>query len=542
MDEKVQEQLRQLRARYAAEVPARIAALVEHWGQVSGVTWAPEAADALLRIVHGLAGSGATFGYVKLSEAARNLELALRPACEAGVALSAAAKERLAALVSLVVAAAEVGEAVGKVAMADEIDADVGEGRLVFLVEDDELLAQEVTLQLEHYGYQVQAYTALEGVEEALAEAAPVAVIMDIMFPAGGLAGAETIAALQRQRNKPLPVVFISARSDFEARLGAVRAGGMAYFPKPVEVGALVDCLDGLVERRIPEPHRVLIVEDAPVLAGYYALALRQVGMHVMTLTDPVGILEAMEDFRPELVLMDIYLPGCDGVELAKIIRQHEEYLGVSIVYLSTEASIEKQLAAMQLGADDFLTKPIAADHLVAAARARVRRARALQSRMIRDGLTNLLNHSAVSEQLDSEVLRARREHQPFVFSMIDIDHFKSVNDTHGHGVGDRVIKTLARLLQQRLRASDVVGRYGGEEFAVLLPGVETDKALEILDAIRADFAGMQHASDTGTFSVSFSFGVAGYPHYNTAPGLAEAADQALYRAKRAGRNRGESA
>ena len=157
---------------------------------------------------------------------------------------------------------------------------------------------------------------------------------------------------------------------------------------------------------------------------------------------------------------------------------------------------------------------------------------------MERDSLTGLYNRSMSEEHLELAVLRARRSDGGAVFAMIDIDAFKGINDTYGHPTGDRVIVTLARLLQQRLRKTDIVGRYGGEEFAVVLPDTDLDAAREVLDRIRQSFAQVRHAYAKGEFSVTFSCGIAAYPRYGEISPLCDAADKALYRAKEGGRNR----
>jgi diguanylate cyclase (GGDEF)-like protein len=161
-----------------------------------------------------------------------------------------------------------------------------------------------------------------------------------------------------------------------------------------------------------------------------------------------------------------------------------------------------------------------------------------LRSFMVRDSLTGLLNHTAIKDQLDGEVAWAIREKKTLSFAMIDIDHFKKVNDTYGHSVGDRVIKSLSRLLKQRLRTSDLIGRYGGEEFAVVLVDDDKTTAMKVLDIIREDFSQLRHLANGKEFTVTFSCGIADVSQFPDASKLNDAADKALYKAKHAGRNR----
>ena len=296
--------------------------------------------------------------------------------------------------------------------------------------------------------------------------------------------------------------------------------------------------LDDLTNSHPPEPYRVLIVDDEPALGGLYSLVLRQAGMETCEIHDPFTVMAPLVEFRPDLILMDIYMPGCSGTELAAVIRQQEAYVSIPIVFLSVEADVSKQMEAMRRGGDDFLLKPVQPRFLVSAVTTRVSRSRILRNLMMRDSLTGLLNHTKTKEQLAIEVDRVKRLGHSISVAMIDIDHFKNVNDSYGHSTGDRVLRSLSRLLGQRLRQTDVIGRYGGEEFAVIMNGTHAEDAVRVLDEIRESFAQMVHYADGKEFRVTFSAGVAEAPPYADAENISEAADKALYEAKRTGRNR----
>jgi diguanylate cyclase (GGDEF)-like protein len=158
---------------------------------------------------------------------------------------------------------------------------------------------------------------------------------------------------------------------------------------------------------------------------------------------------------------------------------------------------------------------------------------------MVRDSLTGLFNHTHILQLLEDACVRARRAHKPLSFVMLDIDYFKKVNDTYGHPMGDRVIKSLAAFLKQRLRKSDYIGRYGGEEFAVVLPDTDATAALKVMDGIRERFAEILHPAQPQDLSCTFSFGIAELAGGEDSKTLSKNADLALYAAKQAGRNRG---
>jgi diguanylate cyclase (GGDEF)-like protein len=296
--------------------------------------------------------------------------------------------------------------------------------------------------------------------------------------------------------------------------------------------------LDQFAQRMLQEPFRVLIIEDEALTASFCARVLESVGMEVVVVHDPLGAMAPLADLRPDLVLMDLHMPGCSGAELAAVIRQEDSYVGLPIVYLSCECNREDQLSALNQGAEDFLTKPISPAHLVSIVTARALRGRQLRGLMERDRLTGLLNNGSMKEQLRREMGRAARNGAPLSFAMIDLDHFKRVNDLHGHPAGDSVLVNLARLLQRRLRKTDIIGRYGGEEFGVILPDTKPETAARVIDGLRRSFAELTHAIGDEAIQLSFSAGIANFPDHTLPASLIRAADAALYEAKRGGRNR----
>jgi diguanylate cyclase (GGDEF)-like protein len=249
-----------------------------------------------------------------------------------------------------------------------------------------------------------------------------------------------------------------------------------------------------------------------------------------------------MERFHPDLVLMDMYMPGCSGPELARVIRMQDAWLATPLVFLSAETDLDLQLTAASEGADDFLTKPIADAHRGAAVRPPTARPRQVAQLINADSLTGLLKHGRIKEELVYELARAARQNQALSLVMIDIDHFKRVNDRFGHPVGDEVLRALGHLLRQRARKSDRVGRYGGEEFMLVLTDCDLDNARRIAEDIRQRFSALGFTAKDETFKVTLSAGIASFPECGEAGELLARADAALYAAKQHGRNRVELA
>lgn len=192
---------------------------------------------------------------------------------------------------------------------------------------------------------------------------------------------------------------------------------------------------------------------------------------------------------------------------------------------------------ALQLGSDQLIRETVELEYLTQVILARVNRFRRLRSLMAFDGLTRLYNHTHFKSQLSAQLAQAERQGAPLSLAMLDIDHFKQINDHWGHPFGDRVLRGLAQLLKRRMRRSDVIGRYGGDEFAVLMPDTDMEGARVVLEQLRELTAEMRYELGEADVRVTVSCGIATTPPYVTEAALTGRADQALYEAKRAGRD-----
>lgn len=481
-----------------------------------------------------LARASARHGYLKVAELASMIDVMLAPVLQGDESLTTELKEIL----------RDYMKALRRVGLehpvAPRMSGNVRESDvpqvLLLGVEPEEV--SDLAGQLAYFGYEVNLARSVDRLLEMFDQSPAEAVVIDESPRASESLSADAVSRLRDLGGDSLPLLIISERSDMDSRLRAARAGVDAYLLKPLDLHQLVDRLDGMVLKSQQEPLHILIVEDSSTQAAFYSTVLRRAGMRATVVQDPYRVLETLDEHPADLLLVDMYMPRCNGNELARVIRQVPNCASIPIVYLSAETEIERQLDAMSIGGDDFLTKPIDPAHLIRSVSIRAERARGLRGLMLTDNLTGLLNHSRLKDQLHIDVARADRRGERLAFAMLDIDHFKSVNDTHGHLVGDRVIKTLARVLRQRLRVTDSIGRYGGEEFAVILPDAGVDEAEGVLNEIRASFAKIRQMGASGPFSVTFSGGIATFPRCRDATDLVLRADKALYAAKRSGRDR----
>jgi diguanylate cyclase (GGDEF)-like protein len=530
--------LAELRHEYLREAPERVAEL---WRALEDVRCDPRDAgrlEELRRGFHGFAGSGGTYGFPKVSELGREAERLCRAAEERapGPDDLTAWTRTIEGISNELQAAGESSSsplAAPRPAGPDEEPVDA------LVVDDDAAITRALAARLAQDGFHVRTAGSVGEARVAIAERLPDVLVADVVLPDG--TGFQIVEETRLAPGGDQPVIFVvSVRTDFVDRVEAIHCGADAYLDKPVDWDALSRRLRHSVEARRLATVRVLSVEDDPQQAAFLRTVLSSGGYEVKTCADPRGFESDLAAFQPDLVLMDVMLPGASGYDLVRYLRQEERYTTLPVVVLTAESRVEARMSATRAGADDFLIKPVTPGLLLSSVAARVERARFVRGLLERDGLTQLLTHTAFLERAHAAAARAERDPaRPIAWAMIDVDRFKDVNDRYGHPVGDRVLVSLARHLRRRLRQSDTLGRYGGEEFAVLVESLDRDGARRLFDRVRAEFAEVRHRDPSGgTSTVTFSVGVALLrPGMESVDAWRQRADDALYAAKRAGRN-----
>src|SRR3954462_11606720 len=302
---------------------------------------------------------------------------------------------------------------------------------------------------------------------------------------------------------------------------------------------------------------RILVVDDHEDNIELLRARLEAWGYDVEAAHDGAEALECVHRAPPDLILLDVMMPSVDGNEVARRIKRNPSLPFIPIIMQTALDSTESKVEGLEAGADDYITKPIDFAELKARLRSMLRIKRlqeALEERekellevneRLRymsqtDGLTGLDNRRHLNERIDEMFQHAQRLSEPFSLVMCDLDKFKSVNDTYGHQAGDEVLKQLAAILKDEAREIDRVGRYGGEEFMLLLPGTVLDAAVTFSERVRKRIEAHTFTFPGGSLSRTASFGVSGWPHpkIKACDSLVRAADDALYVAKEMGRNR----
>jgi len=504
--------------------------------------------------LHKLAGSGATFGLDDLSAKSKELEVYVDTFLEGGIGSDSFNWVDFDYIISDIENICKPKELVGELeelevlpeiasSSLNDYNIDSGANRyehniLVYLSEKADSIVSEISDQMGIFGFQIKSLYSISELENFLKLDSCRLVLINSSFIEKDASAGLKLKKIKKFYSNYLSYIYIADRDDFTLRLKTVKSGGDAFFILPLDTGILVDKIDKLTSKMNHPPYHVLLIDDDPEQIAYYALVLQQAGMITSVASDPQRVIEVLVESKPEIIIMDMYMPSCGGIELASIIRQHESFLTIPIIFLSAEHSEDKQLEALKSGADDFLTKPIRPDKLIIRINAKAARSRNLRFLMERDSLTGLLNHANLKERISIEMMRVKRSGGNLCYAMIDADHFKNVNDTYGHLAGDHVLKSLSRMLQDRLRRTDIIGRYGGEEFGVILINTDSENAFLVMEEVRKNFALVKHKSDDDEFFITFSCGIASFSECETPSELNDAADKAMYEAKTSGRNK----
>lgn len=287
---------------------------------------------------------------------------------------------------------------------------------------------------------------------------------------------------------------------------------------------------------------RIFVVDDDPAVTSFIKNSLELKGYDVNVYHDIYQAEENLYIYTPDLIVLDIIMSTEeDGIIFCRKIRSDYNCKLVPIIFLSNKNELKDKLEGFATGADDYLCKPFEIEELAARIQALLKRLETQKSLILQDALTGVYNRRYLEQRLVEEIARSNRINGCFSVAMIDMDYFKSVNDKFGHAAGDEVLQVLVKRINENLRNSDVICRYGGEEFVIILPDTAKDHAYRVIERLRQN-VGMKSINLTGEntkIDISISGGISSFPEDGTTSRqLIITADSAMYQAKTNGRNK----
>jgi diguanylate cyclase (GGDEF)-like protein len=408
----------------------------------------------------------------------------------------------------------------------------------VVIIDEDQKDLDVLCRLVEESGMAVRPARSMTQAVAELGKQMPHALIIEIPLPDGDAYElVEHVRSLEG--GDELAIIIVSKQTGFLDKVRSIHCGADVHFEKPVDMKAMIKRLRYLLEKRQVLAPRILSVEDDPDQAAFIRAFLESAGYQVRTCTDPKNFDAYLSSFNPDLVLLDVMLPGMTGYELARYLRQDERHATLPVIFLTTQGNIEARIEATRSGGDDHLVKPVPPALLLSTVSARLERSRFLKTLLHKDGLTNLLNHSAFMEQAQMVVAQQKRHSNYTALIIIDVDYFRSINERHGYPGGDKVLVALSLLLRRRLRQSDIIGRYGGDEFGIIAEGLDEQEALNLASRLLSDFAATSHTTPLHAgFYSTCSAGIALLDVKTMdLEGWVQSAFTALSAAKQAGRN-----
>ncbi|HEY9659975.1 MAG TPA: diguanylate cyclase, partial [Allocoleopsis sp.] len=421
----------------------------------------------------------------------------------------------------------------------------------LLIVDDDLSLAQILQKEALSWGWQAKIATRLHDAQYILQHHTVNIILLDLNFSDSAGSGLHFLAAVHRQ-SPEIPVVMLTAEETFEKRVEAARLGSRCFLQKPIAPAQVLATITQVLYQTSQSVAHLLIVDDDPALLAMLCALLEPCGYEVTGLSDPQQFWQTLEQCAPDLIILDVELgehlamqatpsplaPALSGIELCQVIRSDPRWNRVPVLFLSAHTDIETVQRGFAVGADDFLSKPVVAQELLTRVQTRLEQRKLWQITDL-DELTGVSLRRKAIPDLTRLIRLAQRQQRPFSLAVLDLDHFKQVNDRYGHAAGDHVLSYLGKLLHQSFRQEDIVGRWGGEEFIIGMYGITKQDGIKRLEEVLKQLNQYVFLSQNGmSFQVTFSAGIAQLiEDGDDLQTLYHHADQALYQAKSAGRN-----
>lgn len=477
---------------FLRQLPKRMAAIEDVWERLRSSDWILDHLEALYERVRDVSEKSKQLSLFQLNESVFSLEVYLSSFIGADIQPDEAQVDAIDGLVRALRTAVDTTE-------SNEATLEEPHGSItVFTLGSKGGVTAELAEALRNSDCDVQYFSDTETLLVQLEVRPPRAIIADTAMLSGMAPLSAELVRLRAHLSIHIPLIFVSSSTALQLRVDAIRAGGDGYFVAPMDVPAVAAQILEMADDQ-HQPYRVLVVEDDPTQADFAGSILRKAGMEVKQLTEPVKVIDGLRTFKPDLILMDIYMPEVNGIELTTIIRDHPEFVSVPIVFVSGEQNSDRQLDALSVGGDDFIAKPIRPKYLLGVIGTRIRRARQLRRATGQppkhDRVTGLFSRQHF---LDSAAKRidGRADGEPVAVIVVRLDGLVTLQQSIGVGALDHVLAELGKLLDEQIGDADLAARIDDHSFALLVQRPSAEAIDELGQQILSRIASYRFADD----------------------------------------------
>jgi PleD family two-component response regulator/EAL domain-containing protein (putative c-di-GMP-specific phosphodiesterase class I) len=487
---------------FRRQLHKRIAAIEDIWARLSEGAWDAGQLDALYERVREISESSKAHGLFQLNESVFSLEVYLSSFVGSDMHPGKAQIDAISGLVRALRTAAD------GVATHAEL-APPGQGSVtIFVLGDKAGITADLAEALRRIDCDVRYFADAATLVLQLEQDQPKAIIADTAkLPEMSPLSAELVR-LRSHLSLTIPLIFVSSSTALQLRVDAIRAGGDGYFVAPLETESVAAQVRDLATADQQAPFRVLVVEDDPTQADFAGSILRKAGIEVLQLTEPVKVLSSLREFKPDLILMDIYMPEVNGIELTTVIRDHAEFVTIPIVFVSGEQNADRQISALSVGGDDFIPKPISPRHLLGVVQNRIRRARqvlrATGQPPKHDRVTGLFSRQHFLDST-ARLIDDDKTRDVAAVLLVRPDDLEGLRTRLGVGGVDHLLSELGDLLHRQTDPNDVAARIDDYSFGLLLKRSRQEEIIHVAEAILNQIAG--HVFE-GKQSISGSVGL----------------------------------
>jgi diguanylate cyclase (GGDEF)-like protein len=405
---------------------------------------------------------------------------------------------------------------------------------LLLIIDRDRPLTKALASEAERQGFRGIIAPNLATAKTLLHQHPPNIVLLDLEISSNIEESLTLLSEFQR-RMPPIPVLVFANQASLTERVEVARHGGRFFLQKPFSLTQAFEAVNQVLKRTEPAQAKIMVVDDDPKIVVVLEELLEPWGLRVTMLQDPQQFWETLEACSPDLLVLDVEMPYLGGIELCQVVRNDIRWGGLPILFLTahTEFAVMNQVFAA--GADDFVSKPIIGPELVARIITRLERLKLMRRIAETDPLTGVANRQKSTQDLEELLRLAHRHQQPLSFTILDLDHFKQVNNEYGHTAGDTVLRQVGYLLRQLFQSEDVIARWGGGEFVVGMYGMTYEATVQRLMMLVKILEQQSFEGAEGQlFQVSVSAGIAQYPQDGKdLRSLYRSADASLQQAKK---------